>query len=269
MPPVPIPAERLEPLLRGSWAGAPRAWEVLHRHREAIRAAVITAWRTLEVRTDEALEDLTSDTVTSIMHRAIKHEGLARPEDWAERTDGFPWLYAVARSHAMDMARRVRKTSRRELPIEPIREGAAPKAQPRAASDPEAELARGRANARLQALLDSSDLKPAHKLVMVLRFFPDHLDTELVEGVAAASDRQQGFGLARPVDETTMLLRLWIDAPPPEEVSANRTLAWILRSTDRAGPDAWRAAYPDDMARALDLVRQWRNRAAKKMGGGE
>lgn len=269
MPREPIPPEHLEPLLRDGWQGRDRAWALLVEHGGAIRAAVTAVWRTVDPRTrsrnDGGFEDLVSETLLSMMRRATNDEGLARPEDWTDRADAFPWLYRVAWTHADTLARKVRRVGAMERPAPaPGEKGALP--EPHSLSNPEREVVDAEATQRLQTLLDHPDLKPAHKLVIVLRFFPQHLDVDLVERVAAASDPTQGWGLARPPAETAALLRRWLDHPPADDVAASRTLAWILRSSDTAGPEPWRRAHPDDMARALDLVRQWRNRALKHVG---
>lgn len=268
---APISPSALLPLLQGSWRGDRAAWDCLLPHLSAVRAATTAVWRTVPAALrarleDGGYEDLVSETLASMMRRARDHEGLARPEDWDGRADAFPWLYKVAWTHAATVARTLRRVGAREIPD--TDETGERRHEEKIEPDPAAQVDAARQKQELMTLLEQPDLKPAHKLVIVVRSFPDLLTADLVVEVAGASDGGRGWGLARPPEETGELLQGWVARVGGRgEVDANRELAWILRSTDRTSPERWRREHPDEMAKALDLLRQWRNRALHHLGG--
>jgi tRNA-dihydrouridine synthase len=74
-------------------------------------------------------------------------------------------------------------------------------------------------------------------------------------------------GLARGPAETMDLLGGWLEQHlhEPRSRASRRHLAWLLRSEDRGEPEAWRAANPDEAARAQDLLRKWAKRFAPRI----
>jgi DNA-directed RNA polymerase specialized sigma24 family protein len=263
-----IPPSTLDPLLRGTWTDERAAWDVLLRHVRVVHAACSKVHRTLPANGREHLDDLVQGTLVSIMARARAQQGLSRPEDWAARTDGFPWLFQVATSHAETVARPMRRIANREVSATPVEAEERPKVpEPQSASNPEREVAAALDTERTRALLADPRLKPAHALVYVLRFFPAQLDLSLVERAAEASDAATGEGIVRTAEETYELLRRWVSQPARSESDASRELAWILRSDDRTSSATWRRRDPDAVSAAMDLLRNWRNRAVKLLGG--
>lgn len=254
--------DTLTPLSRGGWSGQADLWVALIAASPVVRRAVGRVWRQAAPGAITCAEELYHETVCLIAARAKRRCGLAEAFGWGT---GCPeaWIAVVARHAAIDALRRNRSIPEALMNRAPLDDVPSPKPRFEDAID----LRRGIDAKAAQAATFKAlpGVTPLARLAWLALEWPAALDASVVTAASRALDRSRAGngGLARPAPEVWAKLKVWRqthhDAPKAD--AARLALAWILRSDDTVGPEAWRARAPEAAARARDLVRQWHARA--------
>ncbi len=121
----------------------------------------------------------------------------------------------------------------------------------------------------LAAALDpATNLRPNLRFAFIAQSFPDALEPAHVDAAKADGGRQPGHGLLRSSEEVWCLLASHIieaGLVPALDDVGRLAFAWICRSRDTSGPEAWRRASPSEATKALDTVDEWLKRAGNKL----
>jgi hypothetical protein len=243
-----------------------RAWALCHRATPLIVAAVRSAlagWPD-DVRTAFDVEDVAAEVqIRLVADRATR----AAPRD--EPGSARAFLFTVLRNLARDRLRHHFQYIRRGTSLGKRRddEGGDAIAEDRAIdvavfTDPEGAIDAARQVALTRNALERGDGAARYRLAYRLEHEPSLVVRELVDAAAAE-------GLARSGEETWARLVAWRErhGAKPTTASSRREVAWILVAIDTAGVAPWRAADPAACAKAVDRVRQWRNRWKPTDGG--
>ncbi len=266
----------LDPLLSETYRDPKAAWATLLRQERMLNSAINKACygkRWSGARLD--VKDLAQQTLVGLMTKIVAKRGLTRPPDWEDRPTGAgSWFYRVVFNMAIQQLRnqpdrRVRgKSDSMDTARDP--DGPAPSNDVRLSitTSPEEVIELKSALARRKKALEQAGLPPLWALAHSLLHEPDLVDREMISRAANTVARGAAdTGLARSVEQTELLVVAWHQqhGERAETTESRRMLAWILRSTDDAGPDAWRLRAPDEMMQALDLLRKWDGRARDRL----
>ncbi len=262
----------LAPLLVGTWRGTRAAFACLHAHLHVLERALRPVWRKgahrLRCFSDEG--DLLQHTLVALVEKAARKQGLALPAGWAH-PDLTRWLVSVVGNQARSIVRAERRRddhTRSIAPDELARRQHADLALTKGIDPSKVAVQRHDARAlkdEVERSLQHDEHPPAPALAWVLLNRPELLQPAWVEracGQAHQGHRGTVRGLVREPAETVRLLDAWFDrhGADPGGATSRRELAWILRSGDDSSPEAWRAARPDEVSKALDALRKWENR---------
>jgi hypothetical protein len=243
-------------LTSDGWVDTETAWKAAVSCEPLINLAVGKALvRSPEYR--ERREELCSEVLFQKMKSVIERRGLPSGGPLVNQAG---WAWRIFHNQAVSILRIWRRRDRHEMARERL------------------EQVNCGYVASHSALLELSELgvslerlPPRYALSWALLHAPALVTAELVSRASQEETRGHGElekGLQRPAAETWQALKAWrqVHAQLGERES-RRILAWILRSSDRSGPERWWRRCPEEAHRARETVGKWARRAASRLEG--
>jgi DNA-directed RNA polymerase specialized sigma24 family protein len=252
----------LRPILAGTFEDVTAAFACLASHAELIErmtSAVWKRWGGSRTFPAASREDLFQEVLVRLVSRIRDKNGLARPEDWAERS-AAPWFGVVVQNQATDVLR-----AWKPEPRERIAEVSAELVAHESAT-PDLEAKAMELESKRIALI-RTEIDPKHALAYVLTDDVRAYEKQMVGRACAISRGEEG--LSRSEEETTRHIDAWMrdHGGDPRKRPARRAVFWILRSTSTLPPEEWRKSSPGEFVRARDTVYQWTCRARQALRG--